>query len=948
MEDNHNQDHTQAFNVIRPGVEVNHFKIVSQIGVGGMGEVYLAEDSKLHRSIALKFLSARFMANEEFRERFFREARSAAALNHPNIITIFEIGQFQGQIYIAMEYVEGVELKDLMTAGELTVENCYDIAIQICDGLSAAHEAGLVHRDIKPLNILVDKNKRVRILDFGLAKAEGDLELTQAGTAMGTVNYMSPEQAQGDEVDNRGDLFSFGILFYELITGGLPFKTGSMPATVYSIVHEPYKPLDPSLDGGLKHIFDKALAKKPEERYQNILEMKNDIINLRYGARIDPMFSATSRDQTTVIKVAQPEVKALAVLYLNNLGSEDDEYLSYGITEDLIVDISRIGSIRVAPMRSVMRFKDSFDELESIAEKLKVGYILDGSIHKTKDSIRVSVQLVEIATGSNLWAERWQESLDNLPQIKKGLADGIISNLSLEKSQAERAEIGHPLAKDADAYENYLKGKYYFDNKKDKNDIDLARSLYLKAIDEEPSLIIARTGLAEINIYNGNLTNAKVDLEEALIEAKEKNHQADTLAVLRLLSQLYQKKSDWANAEQCANEALEITKEMGDFAGEADILGILISILQPQGKYDNIFIYFERILEISRQLDDQDKIAEALKNMGITYSRKGDYDNAMMLYDEAFDIAKKLNNLSLQAAVLSNTGNVYYFRGDFDNAYKHYQRAYEISNKLGDLAISSRQHLNMALIKLMQGNFEEGLAMLEQTAESFTKLGDRSNIAITLGNIAQVRLTLGEIDLSIEKATEALTLAREINHVIAETDALIRIGAAKMYSKQFPEAIEKFTEALAIAEKISNPRSQASIHLILARTYFRMNELSDCRSDAREAYNLAREIGDKAIMLQATSFLGALEVIDGMFATGIKKIENALEKVKSLHNHEINIQMSTLLGYLLIKFGKSEVDRQQGMTILQEACSLAIEKKLKIEEISISNLITFFESKAEG
>lgn len=943
MDENYNQDHTQAFNVIRPGVAVNHYKIVSQIGVGGMGEVYLAEDTKLKRSIALKFLSAQFMANEEFRERFFREARSAAALNHPNIITIYEVSQYQNQIFIAMEYVDGVELKDLMTAGELKKDNCYDLAIQICDGLSAAHEAGLVHRDIKPLNILVDKNKRVRILDFGLAKAEGDMELTQAGTAMGTVNYMSPEQAQGDEVDNRGDIFSFGILFYELITGQLPFKTANMPATIYSIVHEPYQPLDPSFDSGLGHIFDKALAKKPDDRYQNILEMKNDIINLKYGARIDPMLSETPRSDATVIVPAG--VKAIAVLYLNNLGTEDDEYLSYGITEDLIVDISRIGSIRVAPMRSIMRFKDSFDELEAIAEKLKVGYILDGSIHKTKDSIRVSVQLVEISSGSNLWAERWQEPLDNLPQIKKSLADGIISNLSLGESQVKAAEVGQPIAKDADAYENYLKGKYYFDNKKDKNDIELARTFYQKSLNEEPSLIIARTGLAEINIYNGNLTSAKMDLELALKEARDKNHNADTQTVLRLLSQLYTKKSDWLKAEKYAHEALEITKEMGDLAGEAEILGILISILQPQGKYDNIFIYFERVLEISRQLDDQDKIAEALKNMGVTYSRKGDYDNAMMLYDEAFELAKKQNNLSLQAAVLSNTGNIYYFQGDFDNAYKHYQKAYDISDKLGDLAISNRQNLNMALIKLMQGEFEEGLKMLEKSAESFSKLGDRGNTAVTLGNISQVRLTLGEIDLAIKNATESLGLAREINHVLAETDALIRIGGAYMYTKRFGEAIENFKEALAIAEKISNPRSQASIHLILARTYFKMNELGKCRNDAREAFNLAREIGDKAIMLQATAFLGALEVSDGMFATGLKKIENALEKLKPLNNNEINIQMSTLLGYVLIKFAKSDEDQKQGMALLAKACALATEKKIKIEEISISNLINYFKNK---
>ncbi|MEW5924640.1 MAG: protein kinase, partial [Candidatus Zixiibacteriota bacterium] len=699
-EDEYREDATQAFLIIKPGTVISKYEILSKLGAGGMGDVYLAQDNKLRRQVALKFLSPGFASDETFSARFIREAQSAAALNHPNVVTIFEVGESDGHIFIAMEYVEGKSLRELIDSGQLTYDTGMAAAVQICEGLGAAHKAKLVHRDIKPLNIIIDAGGRARILDFGLAKAEDDMHLTQAGMTIGTVNYMSPEQGKGEEADYKSDIFSLGIVLYEMFTGQLPFKKGNIPSTIYSIVNDQPEPItkhNSALPAKLQDIIDKTLAKDSSQRYTSVLDLKNDLLQLYEGSRAIPVSAADSN------KVALSKVKSLAVLYLRNLGSEEDEFLSYGITEDLIVDLTRIGSVRVASMRSIMKYKDSDAELEEIAARLNVDMILDGSIHKAGNSIRISAQLVDVHSGENLWADRWQESSDNLPQIKQALADGISRALDLGHTVIMQAEIGKPEGRDAGAYENYLKAKYNFDHKKTRSDVDIALGLYSLAIKEEPSLLAAKVGIAEIMIYNGDFTSAKIELESALKVAIERNLRADHADVLRLLAQLNVKQSNWAEAGEYGDKALSLAREMGDLAGEAAALGIMISILQPQAKFDEAILLFDRVLEISRQLDDKEQIAEALKNMGIAYSRKGDYEQALDLYNECLEMARSCENLSLQASCLSNIGNVNYYRSRFDLAFKHYEQALEISVKIGDRALSARQNLNMGLIHLLTG-----------------------------------------------------------------------------------------------------------------------------------------------------------------------------------------------------------------------------------------------------
>ena len=933
--DSENDDKTQALLVLAAGAEISHYTIINKIGVGGMGEVFLAKDSDLDRQVALKFLPPNLALDEQFRERFMREARSAAAFNHPNIVTIYEVAQSNNRVFIAMEYIEGLSIRELIDKNEVSLDRIINIFIQICDGLMAAYHAGLVHRDIKPANIMVDNNNRVRILDFGLAKSDTDAQLTSAGMTIGTIDYMSPEQAQGLQPDHRSDIFSTGIVLYEMLSGKLPFKSDNIPATLHAIVHDQPSPLskhNSDFPAILQNIIDKALAKEAKERYQNIFELKNDLLSLEESRQ-------TSVTKSSDFPESRPRANSLAVLYLRNLGDPDDEHLSYGITEDLIIDLTRIGAIRVSSMRSIMKFQNSDAELYEIAEQLKVNMILDGSIHKIKSSIRISAQLIDAHSGENIWADRWEEVPDQLPEIKKNLAKAVGDALKLSYATIEKAEIGKTVIRDAQAYENYLKAKYYFCRKKDVSDINIAIGLYTLALKEEPGLLAAKAGIAEIMMYNGDLTSAKIELESAQNEAIKSKRKSDQAMISKLLAELYVKQSNWVEAKNLAEEALRINREMGDLAGEAESLGILISILQPQAKFDEAIVLFDKVLEISRQLDDQEKIGHALKNMGIAYARKGNYERAHSLYEDCIEQAKKQNDLSLMASCLANIGNIYYFQGKLDMAFKQYQEASEIAEKIGNRALSARQNLNMGLIQLHKGKFNKGIELLTTAADSFQQLDDRGNFALTMVNLSQARLSSGDTEEAINSATNALSIARELNNPLVETDALVQLGSAYFFLRNIEKAVEYYHEGLEIAEKSKIGRNMAHIHISLVYVYYYCKNYQKCRKHATEALSISKEIGEQTTLMLSNALLGAIEARNGLFNTGLRQLQETYKGIEKTGNKQLFVQLKTLLGEVLLTNGKTDKDKQDGQKYLTEALALSHENNLAPEEKLIKEIL---------
>ncbi len=934
--ENKPDDATRTIFLVKPGAVISHYEITDKLGSGGMGDVYLARDRNLGRQVALKFLPDHLSADSSFRDRFTREARAAASLSHPNVVTIYEVGEVNERVFMAMEYVDGTTLRELMDKGELSLDDCLDIVMQVCDGLAAAHAFRTVHRDVKPLNILVDRTRRVRILDFGLAKTEGDQQLTQAGVTLGTVSYMSPEQGAGREIDHRSDIFSLGVVLYEMVTGKLPFHADNMPATIHSILHD-HPPTLVSCKADLPHalqaIIDRALAKSPDDRFKDLGEFRKELVKVRRG----PESTQTVAIATMPAKAA---VKSLAVLYLKNLGSPDDEFISYGITEDLIVDLTRLGKVRVASMRSVMKYKDSDADLEEIAEKLNVGLILDGSIVKTAEAVRVSAQLVDVESGENVWAQRWEEAPGSLPRIKQALAEGISAALEVGQTIMMKAQVGSPETSNAGAYENYLKAKYSFDNKQTRSDVDIALGLYALALREDPNLLAARAGLAEIMMYNGDFASARIELESALRAADEQDRESEKSEILRLLARTFVRQSDWTEAMRYAEEAVELARSRGDLAGEAAGLGIIISILQPQAKCEEAIGHFDRVLEISRELDDQDELAEALKAMGVAFSRNGEYDQAMGLYEESMAIAEERGNLSLQASCQSNIGNIHFFKGELDSALAHYRSSLEMAEKINDKALASRQQLNMGLVQLMSGKYREGLKLLVNAAEEFRRTGDQGTYAMALVNMSQARLTLGEIDQAISDAQEALEIARKINHPLVETDALVQLGSSHFFLREIETAVDYFQQALDIAEKSNITRSLAHIHLALVNVCLYCENFKQCRHHATKALAISREIGEKTATILSNAGLAAVEACEGLYHSGIRQLQAAYKGIERTGNVQMTVQLKALLGQILLKHGKSERDSSDGKRMLDEALvtandiGLAPEKKL-IEEIIV-------------
>jgi len=930
--DERDDDHTRSFTPITPGARFSRYVIESQIGAGGMGEVFLATDTSLDRAVVLKFIPPQYASDELSKGRFLREARAAAALNHPNIITIHEVGEVNGRVFIAMEHIDGQTLGKLQSERKLTVGEVIEILVQVCEGLREAHKTGIVHRDIKPSNIMLDANGRVRLLDFGLAKLLDDADLTQAGVAVGTINYMSPEQCRGGSVDHRSDLFSVGILLYEMLTNRQPFKRSTMPATLNAILNEKHPPISTDSDpgkSGVIRIVNRALEKNPKNRYQTVQEMLAELKNIAAPASAPSIEPKPVSDASFV--GSEYGTTSMAVLYLKNLGSSEDEFLCYGITEDLIVDLSRIGVLRIASMRSILRYKDSNADLRDIADELNVGVILDGSISKSESSIRVSAQLVDVATEMTLWADRWDEPHDRLPQIKQALAEGVTVALRAESDMTDRAMVGVPEAKSAKAYELYLRGKFTFVQKTGQTDVDIAKRLYEQALDEEPSLIAARAGIAEILIHEGELAEAESVLSGAIEEARDLNRPADLSSLLRLQAKHRVAKSVWDEAEKYASEASKISKEMNDPAGEAGALAILIDIASRRAQFDVALRHFRRILEISRALDDQKSVAEALKNMGTVNLRKGEYETARALYEEAMKIALDSRNTSLEADCIGNKGLTYYHTADYDSAIEFYEKALAIHTELRDHSREALWTNNIAMVYESRGDYRRAMEYYEMASAIHKQRGDRAKYALTQSNCASMNAILGELNEGMTVAHEALEIAEELQFQMVVTATKDTLGLLHFFNGEIERATSYYRSAIDIAKSANLPLNLAFAHVNMAEILFYSGEFSICREHVLKSLAVAKLIGHREAQLKASAYDAALMVRDGLVNPGISMLREILKDSLAQGDPRYILIAQRLLGMSLMEFGRTASNREDGASVLREALYSAIEKQIAIE-----------------
>jgi serine/threonine protein kinase len=455
------------------------YKIIKEIGRGGMGVVYKATDTKLKRNVALKFLPVEMMQDKKAKARFLQEAQAAAALNHPNICSIYEVDETDGQTFIAMEYIEGQTLKERIDRGPLEIDEAVRTARQVAEGLAEAHSKGIVHRDIKPANIMLTDKGSAKIMDFGIAKLGSGLDLTKKATLIGTVAYMSPEQARGDEVDNRTDIWSLGCLMYEMTAGKHPFRAEHEQATIHSILFkEPksFRSFKPDIPENIENAIFKALEKDVSQRYKN---MKEFIQILELPSHLTP---------------AKPD-KSIAVLPFANMSADpEQDYFCEGISEEIINALTHVNALRVVARTSTFSFRGKDIDIREIGRKLNVNKVLEGSVRKSGNRLRITAQLINVADGYHLWSERFDRDMEDIFIIQDEISLAIADKLKLELFGDEKLKLTKRYTENAEAYNLYLQGNY-FCQMYSREGFTNAIECFEQALQKDPDYALAHVGL---------------------------------------------------------------------------------------------------------------------------------------------------------------------------------------------------------------------------------------------------------------------------------------------------------------------------------------------------------------------------------------------------------------------------------------------------------------------
>jgi serine/threonine protein kinase/tetratricopeptide (TPR) repeat protein len=736
------------------GQTIAHYKILEKLGEGGMGVVYKAHDTTLNRTIALKFLPDKVNKDETAKARFLQEAQAAAGLNHPNICTIFGVEEYDGKLFISMEYIEGGTLSEKIPFSK--VDDAITIATQIGEALQEAHAKGIVHRDIKADNIMLTSKGQAKVMDFGLAKLKGSLKLTRTSSTVGTLGYMAPEQIQGGEVDYRSDIFSFGVLLFQMLTGKLPFRGEHEAAMVYSIVNEEPAPLTkylPDLSPELERIIGRALEKVPEDRYQSVADMVSELRRERKKTTkigrlsVPHSMPPSAEESSPVVKKTSAKKKAivfgsigllllavgaaiylylghgqgidsLAVLPFENVGaSPEQEYLSDGLTESIINNLTKASTLRVVPRSTVFRFKGKGMDVQEVGSKLNVRAVLSGTITHRDQVLDVQVDLIDVNRQSELWGNLYHSSMTDLLSLQQQITDDVSSKLGIGLSTEAHEKLAKESTGNTQAYQLYLQGRYYW-NKRNAAALERAIDYFRQAIAQDSTYALAYSGLADCYIiqsqYSGIPTS--ITIPEAMASARHALELDNSLAEAHTdIAFCYYGEWNYDDAEREFKQAIALNPR---YVTSYQWYHILLGSL---GRHEEA----SAMIQKAHELDPFSPIITI--NLGTEPMARGQFEEALGFF------AKSVELDPMFAIGYEYEGIMNYRLKNYSEAEAQLQKAVELSGRSSECISSlgyfygkrGMREKALALLKENERRYSEGTGSAYNIARIYAGLGDK-------------------------------------------------------------------------------------------------------------------------------------------------------------------------------------------------------------------------------